>query len=167
MNKGLKYIVVLYFAQSIRVTGVTPNKGPKSGGTQLTIMGSYLNIGSSIRVQLKDYPCHVNATHSSSSRITCTTSAASLNESIGRLQVTVDNAVRVLEDGFLFRYMPDPTIIEIKPLKSFVSGGRMITVHGTHFDAIQSPEMIVYFDHHTPTIVNRTVSQSHGQLMLS
>ncbi|ODM99641.1 Plexin-B [Orchesella cincta] len=147
---------VHYSYKNIRVTGVTPNKGPKSGGTQLTIMGSYLNIGSSIRVQLKDYPCHVNATHSSSSRITCTTSAASLNESIGRLQVIVDNAVRVLEEGFLYRYMPDPTIIEIKPLKSFVSGGRMITVHGTNFDAIQSPEMIVYFDQHTQTIVNRT-----------
>jgi plexin A len=137
---------------------VTPNNGPKSGGTQLTIMGSHLNIGSSVRVFLKDYPCHVNVTHSSSSRITCTTSAAITNETVGRLQVVVDNAVRVLEDDNLFRYMPDPTIIEIKPLKSFVSGGRMITVHGTNLDAIQSPEMIVYSDHHSKTMSNRTVS---------
>lgn len=139
------------------MTGVTPNKGPKSGGTQLTIMGSHLNIGSSVRVLLKDYPCHVNATHSSSSRITCTTSQAITNETVGRLQVMVDNAIRGMQDDNLFRYMPDPTIVEIKPLKSFVSGGRMITVHGTNLDAIQSPEMVVYADQHSKTIANRTV----------
>lgn len=123
----------------------------------MTIMGSHLNIGSSVRVFLKEYPCHVNATHSSSSRITCTTSEAITNETVGRLQVLVDNANRVLEDDKLFRYMPDPTIVEIKPLKTFVSGGRMITVHGTNLDAIQSPEMIVYTDQHSKTTSNRTV----------
>ncbi len=122
-------------------------------------MGSHLNIGSSVHVKLKDYPCHVNSTHSSSSRITCTTSQAITNETVGRLQVIVDNAIRVLQDDNLFRYMPDPTIIEIKPLKSFVSGGRMITVHGTHLDAIQSPEMVVYTDQHSKTMSNRTVKK--------
>jgi plexin A len=136
---------------------VSPNKGPKSGGTQLTIMGSHLNIGSRVVVSLKDYSCHVNASHSSSSRITCTTSQAITNETVGRLSVMVDNAVRTLQDDNLFRYMPDPTIIEIKPLKSFVSGGRMITVHGTNLDAIQSPEMVVYTDQHSKTMSNRTV----------
>jgi len=137
--------------------GVTPNKGPKSGGTQLTIIGSHLSIGSSVRVTLKEYPCHVNTSHSTSSRITCTTSPAISNETIGRLQLTIDNAIRVLERNFIFRYMHDPVIVEIKPLKSFVSGGRMITVHGKNLDAIQSPEMIVYLDEYTQTIANKTV----------
>lgn len=121
-----------------------------------------LNYSSSVRVNLKDYPCHVNSTHSSSSRITCTTSQAIMNETVGRLQVMVDNAVRGLQDDNLFQYMPDPTIVEIKPFKSFVSGGRMITVHGTHLDAIQSPEMVVYTDQHSKTMSNRTVSLKSG-----
>lgn len=58
----------------------------------------------------------------------------------------------------LFHYLNDPTIIELKPLKSFVSGGRMITVHGTNLDSIQSPEMIVYADQPSDMIINRTVS---------
>ncbi|CAG7724457.1 unnamed protein product [Allacma fusca] len=142
--------------KNIRLSRITPNKGPRGGGTQLTIVGSHLNIGSVVSVTLQSYPCHVNTSHSSSSRITCTTSEAVSNETITRLQLNIDNAKRMLEDHALYRYIHDPTIIEIKPLKSFVSGGRMITVHGTNLDAIQSPEMIVYADTHTPFIINRT-----------
>ena len=177
---------------------MTPNKGPRSGGTQLTIKGSHLNIGSSVRVLLKDYPCHVNTSHSSSTRITCTTSEAASNETVDRIQVNIDDAVRVLGSSLpvkmkqskhnhrkglhrgdeddeddsddadnqmddemepLFHYLNDPTIVELKPLKSFVSGGRMITVHGTNLDSIQSPEMVVYADQPGDVIINRTVSQ--------
>jgi len=38
------------------------------------------------------------------------------------------------------------------------SGGRMITVHGTNIDAVQSPEMIVYGgEGEYQIIMNRTV----------
>lgn len=46
--------------------------------------------------------------------------------------------------------------MEIKPLKSFVSGGRMITVHGTNLNTIQKPEMVVYSDNGQQ--VNKSVS---------
>lgn len=185
--------------QNIRLTGVTPRQGPRSGGTQLTIKGSHLNIGSSVRVLLRNYPCHVNTSHSSSSRITCTTSEALANETVERITLSIDDATRVLtvdseeelDEGetveritlsiddarriltlgteeqpsdrrgrvrALFHYMNDPTIIEIKPLKSFASGGRMITVHGTNIHAVQSPEMVVYRgDGVNQVIMNRTV----------
>lgn len=55
----------------------------------------------------------------------------------------IDGANRTFE-GNPFNYTQDPTIMEIKPLKSFASGGRMITVHGTNFNTIQKPEMVVY-----------------------
>ncbi|XP_052871807.1 plexin-B [Anopheles cruzii] len=44
----------------------------------------------------------------------------------------------------VYNYTVDPKIMQIKPLKSFLSGGRMMTVHGTNLDAIQMPEIEVY-----------------------
>lgn len=44
--------------------------------------------------------------------------------------------------------------MQIKPLKSFSSGGRMITVHGTNLDSIQKPELEVFFN---DELVNKTI----------
>ncbi|XP_049538871.1 plexin-B [Anopheles darlingi] len=46
----------------------------------------------------------------------------------------------------VYNYTVDPKIMQIKPLKSFLSGGRMMTVHGTNLDAIQMPEIEVYLN---------------------
>lgn len=54
----------------------------------------------------------------------------------------------------IFNYTIDPKIMQIKPLKSFTSGGRMITVHGTNLDSIQKPELEVYLN---DELVNRSV----------
>lgn len=80
---------------------------------------------------------------------------------INSLVLSIDGANRTLSarDGqnAPFTYMQDPTVMEIKPLKSFVSGGRMITVHGTNLDTIQKPEMVVYTDSSLNPI-NKSVS---------
>lgn len=54
----------------------------------------------------------------------------------------------------IYNYTIDPKIMQIKPLKSFASGGRMITVHGTNLDSIQQPELEVYINQE---LVNRSV----------
>jgi IPT/TIG domain. len=129
--------------------------GPESGGTQLAITGQYLNIGSTISAYLEDLRCHVNSTQASSSRITCITSKSNGPLRVSRLLLIIDGANRTL-DGNPFNYTLDPTIMEIKPLVSFASGGRMITVHGTNLDTIVKPEMVVYIDEE-PTPINKTV----------
>jgi len=136
--------------------GLYPPMGPESGGTQLAITGHYLNIGSSVAAFLDESPCQVNMTQASSSRITCVTSKSSSPRQISRLTLTIDGANRTLE-GNCFNYTQDPTIMEIKPLKSFASGGRMITVHGTNLDSIQKPEMVVFNDENDPMPINKTV----------
>jgi len=130
--------------------------GPQSGGTQLAITGQYLNIGSTISAFLDDLPCQVNSTQASSSRITCITSRSNGPRQISHLTLSIDGANRTLE-GNPFNYTNDPTIREIKPLISFASGGRMITVHGTNLDTILKPEMVVYIDEE-PNPINKTVS---------
>jgi plexin A len=130
--------------------------GPTSGGTQLAITGHFLNIGSAVSAYLDESPCQVNMTQASSSRITCVTSKATGPQQVSRLTLTIDGANRTLE-GNCFNYTLDPTVMDIKPLKSFASGGRMITVHGTNLDSIQKPEMLV-FNEDDPVPINKTVS---------
>nr|CAI5855263.1 unnamed protein product [Callosobruchus analis] len=140
----------------IRLTGLYPPIGPQSGGTQLAITGHYLNIGSEITAYLDEYICQVNNTQASSGRLTCITSRAQKPVAISRLTLSIDGANRTLE-GNPFTYTPDPTIMEIKPLNSFVSGGRMISVHGTNLDSIQKPQMEVYSMGKLNSPINRTM----------
>lgn len=81
---------------------------------------------------------------------------------IKRLTLAIDGANRTFE-GNPFNYTHDPTVMEIKPLKSFASGGRMITVHGTNLDSIQKPEMVVYIEDE-PTPVNKSVSPIYAAI---
>ncbi|XP_017776948.1 PREDICTED: plexin-B [Nicrophorus vespilloides] len=140
--------------KDIRLISVYPSIGPQSGGTQLAITGQYLNIGSEITAYLDDHICEVNLTQASSSRLTCITSKASRPTNIARITLSIDGANRTLE-GNPFNYTQDPTIMEIKPLWSFASGGRMIFVHGSNLDSIQKPEMEVY-SVNEPVPINKT-----------
>ncbi|XP_063990960.1 plexin-B [Diachasmimorpha longicaudata] len=146
---------VLFHYKDIKLSGIYPSVGPQSGGTQIAITGKYLNIGSTISAYLDELPCHVNATQASSTRLTCVTSKSGRVRRIQKLTLSIDGANRTLT-GNPFNYTQDPTIMEIKPLVSFASGGRMITVHGTNLDTIQKPEMEVYFDNEIKP-VNRTI----------
>ncbi|RZC36560.1 plexin-B [Asbolus verrucosus] len=141
--------------KDIKLFGIDPSKGPLSGGTQLAIKGQYLNIGSEITAYLDDYVCQVNLTQASSGRLTCITSKAQESVNIAKLTLSIDGANRTLK-GNPFNYTQDPTIMEIKPLKSFVSGGRMIFVHGTNLSSIQAPEMEVYSDGEPSVPINKT-----------
>lgn len=172
--------------KDIKLTGLFPAVGPISGGTKMSIIGNALNIGSSISVFLDNYECLVNMTHTSSSRLTCITSASRQPGHIKQLIVQIDGANRsftcadrdlsnytMINDigdsnirnslfnrgghhqskspterdlCSIFNYTHDPKIFQIKPLKSFASGGRMLTVHGMNLDSIQKPELEVYFN---------------------
>lgn len=154
--------------KDIKLEGLTPTLGPQSGGTHVSIIGKHLNIGSSVVAYLDDYICHINGTQASNDRLTCVTSGARAPEHIRTLTLVVDLANRTLQcknvksqnainystnnyrnfqhdTCSIYNYTVDPKIMQIKPLKSFASGGRMITVHGTNLNTIQRPEMEVLF----------------------
>lgn len=145
-----------YILQSVKLDKVTPSMGPQSGGTLLAISGHNLNIGSSVTAFLDNFPCTVNTTHASSTRLTCVTSAANRPLTVNSMHLIIDGSNRTLSKPFTYR--SDPTVAEIKPLISFLSGGRMITVHGTNFDIIQKPEMVIYIDSDFIHPINKTVS---------
>lgn len=72
------------------------------------------------------------------------------------MRLIIDGSNKTLLNPFTYRN--DPTIAEIKPLISFLSGGRMITIHGTNFDIIQKPEMFIYVDSNFDHPINKSVS---------
>lgn len=168
-DAGFTESSVQFQYKDVRLEGLLPSQGPQSGGTQLSILGRYLNIGSSITAYLDDYECAINVTQASSTRLTCVTSAARNPDRIRALTLSIDGANRtfncqpppitvsigqqqrrknaaanVANVCSVYNYTSDPRIMQIKPLKSFASGGRMVTVHGTNLDAIQKPEIEVY-----------------------
>ncbi|KAH8398914.1 hypothetical protein KR222_011678, partial [Zaprionus bogoriensis] len=168
-DAGYTVSSVQFHFKDVQLSGLYPTIGPKSGGTQLSLLGKYLNIGSNIRAFLDEYECDINVTHASSSRLSCTTSAATQPEPIRTLRLFVDGANRTyscsdthfkssLSYGSyyynppvplpcsIFNYTQDPRIMQIKPLRSFVSGGRILTVHGMYLDSIQNPELEVFFE---------------------
>ena len=119
-----------------------PNLGPQSGGTRLYISGHNLNIGSRLEVHLDAFECFVDRILLSSSQISCRTSASKTSYSVRNLVLKIDNHTLTLPRPF--RYVPDPTILKINPLKSYMSGGRTVTIFGTNLDAIQQPRLAIF-----------------------
>lgn len=175
---------VQFHYKNIQLIGLQPTLGPRAGGTKISLIGMYLNIGSRIRAFLDEYECHINVTQASSSRLTCITSEATQPEPIRTLHLVIDGANRTYtcsnpllphihqqESSYsqhhivsveldyshryliptprvcsIFNYTQDPRIMQIKPLRSFISGGRVLTVHGLNLDSIQKPELEVMID---------------------
>lgn len=189
-DAGFTESSVQFHFKDVQLTGLYPTVGPKSGGTQLSLLGKYLNIGSSIRAFLDEYECHINVTQASSSRLSCITSEATQPEPIRSLRLVVDGANRTFtcknsELGqqqqlistsrsyygtyhynmppppcSIFNYTQDPRIMQIKPLRSFASGGRILTVHGMYLDSIQNPELEVFLDNERVNKTSCTVINS-------
>jgi len=136
-DNGIIESTVKFRYRDITVSGVTPKFGPRSGGTVISIEGVHLNIGSSISIYLDNIPCEVNTSQISSSRVTCTTGAAPAPLEVRSLVLLVDDARRTFKSPYT--YTPDPTISEVKPKWSFVSGGRILTVHGQHLNTVEQP----------------------------
>ncbi|XP_033168193.1 plexin-B [Drosophila mauritiana] len=181
-DAGFTESSVQFHFKNVLLTGLYPTIGPRSGGTQLSLIGKFLNIGSTMRAFLDEYECHIDVTQASSSQVSCTTSEATQPEPIRSLHLVIDGANRTLEcqisapsitntnptrSSFgsyqlrspprqpcsIFNYTQDPRIMQIKPLRSFKSGGRVLTVHGIYLNSIQKPELEVFYDNER---VNKT-----------
>lgn len=136
-DNGIIESVIKFRYRDVRIDNVTPRYGPVSGGTVIAVEGVNLNIGSNILVFLDNLPCKVNLSQVSSSRITCVTSPAPSPMDVKDVIVIIDDARRTLSKPY--RYTPDPSIDDVQPKWSFISGGRMLTVHGRNLDTVGQP----------------------------
>ncbi|KAG7228117.1 hypothetical protein INR49_013400 [Caranx melampygus] len=127
-----------------KLLSMEPKKGSRAGGTRVTIIGEHLNIGSEVRVKVNNTEeCLI--TEKTVETIECTMPPA--------LQVHTDAVTVCVEFESLpcqsaelsttYTYEKNPTISYIHPKKSYLSGGRTITVTGQGFDLVQSVTMQV------------------------
>ncbi|KAL3853671.1 hypothetical protein ACJMK2_017194 [Sinanodonta woodiana] len=122
-----------------QVGSVNPTRGPRSGGTTLTIFGTHMNTGSIRAVDVGGSSCTVISYNATS--IECLTSQQTANMDKVDIEVSFGGLRRLATDKFT--YINDPEITNIEPSKTIVSGGTRITVMSTHMEIIQNPEFFV------------------------
>uniref|UniRef100_A0A8C7ZDG2 Plexin A1a n=1 Tax=Oryzias sinensis TaxID=183150 RepID=A0A8C7ZDG2_9TELE len=111
-------------------TRIQPSQGPVSGGTRVTIEGSYLNAGSYVSVSIGLQSCHFKRYRSAN--VVFTGGASVL--------VDIDDA-ELRNPEVKFIYTEDPTILRIEPDWSIASGGTLLTVSGTNLATIREPKI--------------------------
>ncbi|AWP09899.1 putative plexin-D1 [Scophthalmus maximus] len=127
-----------------KLLSLEPRKGSRAGGTKVTISGEHLDIGSLVKVKVNS-TLECTITEKTDETIECTMPPA--------LQVYTDSVTVCVEFENLpcqsaelsatYTYEKNPTISFIHPKKSYLSGGRTITVTGQGFDLVQGVIMQV------------------------
>ncbi|GAB5568031.1 plexin-B3 isoform X2 [Prionailurus iriomotensis] len=111
--------------QDPKVHSVFPTRGPRAGGTRLTLRGSKLLTGrlEDIRVVVGDQPCHL-LLEQQAEQLQCETSPHPTPATLP-VAVWFGAAERRLRHS-QFEYTSDPNVTSASPTKSFLSGGRKI-----------------------------------------
>lgn len=146
-------------------TGVSPSFGPVAGGTNVTLYGVNLDIGSQQTVVIGGgSACHINKVDRTF--LECSTSAGPEDAMNQDLQVTlvIDDAdvpfISADNLGSLFTYKPDPVIDDIVPKTATFSGNSTIVVRGANLDSVAKPIMVTRvtpLSHHKETEYIRKV----------
>ncbi|XP_061534063.1 hepatocyte growth factor receptor isoform X1 [Phycodurus eques] len=117
---------------------IFPTFGPKSGGTMLTITGSFLDTGNKQEITVGKAACKIQSL--SSAMLTCKTPPHAV-PSAQPVKLTVDSVER--HAPTLFTYNQDPLINSIQPSRSFISGGCTLSAHGFFLQSGLQPEMVL------------------------
>lgn len=130
------------------IISISPLVGPRTGSSNVTIYGNYLDTGSRRRVLLIDISdrssniiAECNITSFTSSQITCLTSNNNLNStkntSTGYFVLQIDNMQ--ISTTFKFTFKNDPVVKSIMPTNVAISSEVNIQVSGDDLDSITKP----------------------------
>uniref|UniRef100_A0A673IMB6 Plexin-B1 n=1 Tax=Sinocyclocheilus rhinocerous TaxID=307959 RepID=A0A673IMB6_9TELE len=99
--------------------GVSPLKGPMSGGTSLTITGQNLLTGRSkeISILIGGVPCYISPKQYNNEHVECVTGGSNRTGESG-VTVRFGRAERHLQEVF-YQYTPDPNVTHAAPSKIF------------------------------------------------
>ncbi|XP_072257696.1 plexin-B2 [Pyxicephalus adspersus] len=119
-------------------TLVKPGEGVLAGGTYITITGNMLETGSKsdVRVALDDINCDVITFGAD---IVCVTGAGKKEGGV-EVELRYGNYTKIKAGRYYYR--SNPSINQFYPDRSFVSGGRHITISGTGFNLVQNFSMM-------------------------
>ncbi|MGP8252223.1 MAG: IPT/TIG domain-containing protein, partial [Terracidiphilus sp.] len=119
------------------VTGVTPNSGPSTGGTTVTITGTAFTGATEVDFT-NDVRTHVlptTFTVDSDTMITAITPAFA--DFVGTVDVQVETpggtSIETADDEFNYTVPPPPTVSGVSPASGTSVGGTTVTVSGANF----------------------------------
>ncbi|XP_056271825.1 plexin-B2b isoform X2 [Pseudoliparis swirei] len=126
---------------------VKPSKGPKDGGTLITISGRFLDTGSKEDVQVTVGEVDCTVEHFGA-EITCRTGEYRTDKlPTDPLTVTLrygKSTTTTIPSAFQF--LENPIVLDHQPKASFICGGRNIVVTGSGFNLIQTAVLKVQGD---------------------
>ncbi|XP_043934870.1 macrophage-stimulating protein receptor [Protopterus annectens] len=135
-----------YINGSVSVSGFTyvephvldmiPSYGPVAGGTNITVRGTDLNVGSSRNITINGEQC-ISVSVADTS-IVCTTPPME-QEMETNVAVTIDSVQ--LSSALVFRYRSNPVVFSITPACGFANGSR-ITVSGANLHSVYQPQLL-------------------------
>ncbi|KAM9469985.1 hepatocyte growth factor receptor isoform 2-T2 [Clarias gariepinus] len=120
------------------INEIVPEFGPKSGGTMLTIKGSYLDSGSSRKVTIGTGTCTVQSL--SANTLTCQTPP---QDSLSQLNVQLRIDSVSIKAPVNYSYNEDPLIHNVQPTRSFISGGSTVIASGVYLHSAMQPQMVL------------------------
>uniref|UniRef100_H3B608 Plexin B2 n=1 Tax=Latimeria chalumnae TaxID=7897 RepID=H3B608_LATCH len=146
---------VLFAFRDPEPQSIEPQEGIKAGGTIIKIKGTNLKTGTKkdVKIEVAGIPCEVIDFEE---ELTCKTGPFN-NGNNQRENVVVKYGASTAKQikNVVFTYSENPKVSEVRPSKSFKSGGRHIFVYGKGFDLIQRPIMLV-----TPFLRNKRKRRS-------
>uniref|UniRef100_A0A183BYN8 Sema domain-containing protein n=1 Tax=Globodera pallida TaxID=36090 RepID=A0A183BYN8_GLOPA len=125
--------------RSPQVQSAQPAFGPQSGGTRLQLIGTGMEVGRNASVHLDNLECAIQERESD--RIVCLTAASPRAYTVTAIRLQIDGAVRLLPAKF--QYRTDPEVRDVQPRTAYESGGRKLTVTGSHLDSVLSPKLFL------------------------
>ncbi|XP_014376051.1 macrophage-stimulating protein receptor isoform X1 [Alligator sinensis] len=138
------------------VTSIHPTFGPVAGGTQVSIQGRNLTVGSSRRVTVSGVECPLLGEDSQEGGMISCTTPASRNLSTASVALWIDEAPFPVLQPFIYR--PDPIIHSISPNCSYE--GSNLTITGTHLDSVYYAK--IQFDSSSMKTQARLCQGSHS-----
>uniref|UniRef100_A0A669C6S4 Plexin A4 n=1 Tax=Oreochromis niloticus TaxID=8128 RepID=A0A669C6S4_ORENI len=123
-----------------RITKITPLRGPREGGTLVTIHGE--NLGLDFReiqgnVKVAEVDCTpIREGYIPAEQIVCEMGRAEMSQYTGNVQVCVGQCTsEFMAKSSKYYYFVIPRIISLTPSRGPVSGGTVVNITGSHFDA--------------------------------
>lgn len=134
-----------FIYQNAEVKQLHPMRGPRSGSTLVTIVGTNLDFGSMAEVEVDGKKAAVVRRNNTS--ITILTPPSDNNTNIfHNIKMGIDG-VEILTDKLRFNYVEDPSVTNVDPLFSLKSGGNQVDFRGDHLNTVQRPQVIFYLPH--------------------
>ncbi|KAF5893208.1 plexin-D1, partial [Clarias magur] len=126
-----------------RLDDLNPVRGPIAGGTRLTIRGKFLDAGSAVKVKVNStQDCEIDRLLDDLIECVMPPAVPDVAENV-TVCVEYDGRSCDRRLSGVFFYEKNPVINSVKPNKSYLSGGREISVIGQSFDLVQTAAMHV------------------------